>query len=87
MAVLSVAEEAVLNLAESLWQSRKARCEERVMWLTCILILLDILLLKDCETWFWPVLIMIPQMLLIVGLKAFIAKSFRTPLERSFHGH
>lgn len=87
MAVLSVAEEAVLNLAESLWQSRKARCEERVMWLTCILILLDILLLKDCETWFWPLLIGIPQMLLIVGLKAFIAKSFRTPLERSFHGH
>lgn len=87
MAVLSVQEEAFLNLAESLWQLRKERSEERVMWLTCILILLDILLLKDCETWFWPLLIGIPQMLLIVGLKAFIAKSFRTPLERSLYGH
>lgn len=73
--------------SQSLKQFRKEHCEERVMWLTCILILLDILLLKDCKTWFWPLLIGIPQMLLIVGLKAFIAKSFRTPLERSFHGH
>ena len=72
----SAEDQEISTLSESAQQSERKKNEERLIWSLCVLILLNVCLLKDCETWTFPVLIGVFELMLIVLLGQTLRVSF-----------
>ncbi|MBL9029628.1 MAG: hypothetical protein JNK42_04070 [Caedimonas sp.] len=58
----------IQELSENEEDLKKRMGEERLIWTLCLIILFNILFLRDCQNWSLPILIGILELFLIITL-------------------
>ena len=58
----------IQELSENEEDLKKGMGEERLIWTLCLIILFNILFLRDCQNWSLPILIGILELFLIITL-------------------